>query len=184
MGRFSFRGTSIEGLVVVDRQCIADNRGFFSRFYCASEFADAGCRLDIAQINHTMTRSRGAVRGLHYQLAPHAETKFVSCLQGEVFDVAVDLRRDSPTFLKWHGEILSEHNRASLLIPEGFAHGFQTLCDDCELVYLHSTSHHPGSESAVHLRDPRVGVEWPLPFTEISSRDERHAFLPPDFKGV
>lgn len=161
-----------------------DSRGFLSRFYCAEEFANAGARLQIAQINHTFTRKRGAVRGLHYQLAPHAEMKFVSCIQGEIWDVAVDLRRDSPTFLQWHGEVLSAANRRSLFLPEGFAHGFQALSDNCELIYLHSTAYHPESEGALNTGDPKLGIFWPLPITEISERDREHKMLEQHFQGT
>ena len=111
MLRFNFVQTSLAGLVLVQRKAIEDDRGFLSRFYCADEFRSAGLDKPIAQINHTLTRKKGAVRGLHFQNPPHAETKLVSCLKGEIWDVAIDLRRESPTFLKWHAEILSAKNR-------------------------------------------------------------------------
>ena len=149
MSRFDFIPTPLTGLMLVQRKAIEDHRGFLSRFYCAEEFRAAGIDKPVAQINHTLTRQRGAVRGLHFQHPPHAETKVVSCLKGEILDVAVDLRRDSPTFLHWHGEILSAANRKSLLIPEGYAHGFQTLAEDCELIYLHTSPYHPESEGEV-----------------------------------
>ena len=107
------------------------------------------------QINHTLTGRRGTVRGMHYQRPPHAETKFISCLRGEVFDVAVDLRHDSPTFLRWHAEVLSAENHRTLVVPEGFAHGFQTLAEDCELLYLHTAAFAADSEGALNANDPR-----------------------------
>ncbi len=118
MSRFDFTPMPLAGLLLVQRKAIEDQRGFLSRFYCAEEFRLAGITKPIAQINHTLTRKKGAVRGLHFQHPPYAETKLVSCLKGEIWDVAVDLRRDSPTFLQWHGEILTAANRRSLLIPK------------------------------------------------------------------
>lgn len=184
MARFTLTHTPLTGLVLVQRQRAQDARGFFSRFFCAEELAGAGFVLPIAQINHTFTARCGAVRGLHFQHPPHAEDKFVSCLSGEIFDVAVDLRRGSPTFLHWHAEILSADNRLSLLIPQGFAHGFQTLTDDCELMYLHSRPYAQGAEAALSVRDPRLAIAWPLPFTDISERDANHPLLTDDFTGI
>ncbi|WP_298160274.1 dTDP-4-dehydrorhamnose 3,5-epimerase family protein, partial [Ferrovum sp.] len=141
MSRFDFVVTPLGGLMLVQRRAVEDDRGFLSRFYCSEEFRQAGIDKSVDQINHTLTRKKGAVRGLHFQYPPHAESKLVSCLKGEILDVAVDLRRDSPTFLHWHGEVLSAENRRSLLIPVGFAHGFQALTEDCELIYLHTASY-------------------------------------------
>jgi dTDP-4-dehydrorhamnose 3,5-epimerase len=176
--------TPLPGLVVVQRQRQEDRRGYFSRFFCASEMSSVGFELPIAQINHTSTRRRGSVRGLHFQRPPHAEDKFVSCLRGEVFDVAVDLRRGSPTFLKWHGEILSADNARSLLIPQGFAHGFQTLEDDCELIYLHSRPYAADAEDGLNPIDPTVGIDWPLAFADISERDSSRPRITSDFTGI
>jgi dTDP-4-dehydrorhamnose 3,5-epimerase len=184
MAHFDFISTPLDGLTLVQRTSIEDHRGFLSRFYCADEFREAGFPHSIAQINHTLTHRKGAVRGLHFQYPPHAEDKLVSCLHGEIFDVAVDLRRKSPTFLRWHGVILNAQNRQSLLIPTGFAHGFQTLSEDCELVYLHSAAYHPESEGALNLGDPTLGIAWPLPITEISERDRKHKLIDRDFQGI
>ena len=184
MARFSFLATPIPGLILVERQQREDGRGFLSRLYCAEEFRAIGINAPISQINHTLTRRKGTVRGMHYQLPPHAETKLVSCLHGEIFDVAVDLRRNWPTFLKWHGEILSAANWRSLVIPEGFAHGFQTLSDDCELLYLHTAAYEQTSEATVNARDPRLRITWPIEITEMSDRDRSHPMLSADFSGV
>lgn len=184
MSRFDITDTPLNGLSLVQRTAIEDDRGFFSRFYCAEEFHDAGINSPIAQINHTLTCKKGAVRGLHFQYPPHAETKIVSCLKGEILDVAVDLRHGSPTFLHWHGEILSASNRKSLLIPEGFAHGFQALTEDCELIYLHTAFYRPEAEGALNVADPELGIRWPLPIGDISTRDRNHAFIDNDFQGV
>jgi dTDP-4-dehydrorhamnose 3,5-epimerase len=184
VAQFELLATPLAGLTVVQRQRAGDARGFLSRLYCAEEFAAAGVRAPIAQINQTLTRRRGTVRGLHYQRPPHAETKVVTCLHGEIFDVAVDVRRTSPTFLRWHAEILSPDNQRSLLIPEGFAHGFQALSDDCELLYLHTAAYAPGAEAALHVSDPRLGIRWPLPIAELSDRDRLHPLLDASFEGI
>jgi len=184
MTRFEFLPTTISGLMIIQRKPIEDSRGFFSRLYCAEEYKAAGLQKPIAQINHTLTRKKGAVRGLHFQQPPHTEAKVVSCLKGEIFDVAVDLRKNSATFLKWHAEVLSAHNSQSLLIPEGFAHGFQTLTEDCELLYLHSASFNEESEDAFNATDPRLAISWPLPIKSISERDRNHPFIKNDFAGI
>lgn len=184
MTAFDVTPTPLAGLMLVTRRRRDDARGFFSRFFCTQEMAELGWRLPVAQVNHALTRHSGAVRGLHFQHPPHAEDKFVSCLRGEVFDVAVDLRRGSPTFLKWHAEVLSADNLTSLFIPQGFAHGFQTLSDHCELIYLHSTPYAPAAEGALHVADPALAIAWPLPITDISERDAQHARITPGFPGI
>lgn len=184
MAHFDFIPTPLAGLTLVQRKVIEDHRGFLSRFYCADEFRDGCLNKPIVQINHTLTKNKGAVRGMHFQYPPHAETKLVSCLRGEIFDVAVDLRYGSPTFLQWHGVVLSAQNRRSLLIPEGFAHGFQTLTEDCELIYLHTAAYHPESEGALNLVDPRLAIAWPLSPAEISERDRNHKLIEQEFKGI
>jgi dTDP-4-dehydrorhamnose 3,5-epimerase len=143
-----------------------------------------GFTKQIAQINHTLTRRKGVVRGLHFQYPPHAEMKIVSCLRGEIYDVAVDLRVGSPTFLHWHAEVLSAENRRSLMIPEGFAHGFQALTNDCEIIYLHSTLYQPAAEGALNATDPLLAIAWPLEITEMSDRDRNHPLLSDEFKGI
>lgn len=185
MSRFNIIPTPLEGLKLVERKAIVDNRGFLARFYCAEEFSEAGfVKKPIVQINHTLTRKKGAVRGMHFQHAPHAETKLVSCLKGEIWDVAVDLRRNSPTFLQWHGEILSAANLKSLLIPEGYAHGFQALTADCELIYLHTEPYNADAEGAFNVIDLRLSITWPLPIGELSERDRNHPFVKSDFQGL
>ncbi|MDQ0016168.1 dTDP-4-dehydrorhamnose 3,5-epimerase [Variovorax boronicumulans] len=184
MARFGIDTTPLAGLVCVQRQKLEDARGFFSRFFCAEELAAAGFAGPVAQINHTLTQRRGSVRGLHFQHPPHAEDKLVSCLHGEIFDVAIDLRQGSPTFLHWHGEVLSAGNARSLLIPKGFAHGFQALSDDAELLYLHSTPYAAAAEGALNARDPALAIAWPLAFADVSERDAGHPFLSSDFTGL
>lgn len=169
--RFTFHATPLAGLWWLERKPIRDNRGAFSRFYCADEFAAIGIDAPPVQMNHSTSRQAGTVRGLHFQHAPHAETKIVTCLAGRILDVAVDLRAGSPTFLQWYGAELSAENARSLVIPPGFAHGFQTLEDDSEVFYLVTASYSAAFEDGIGPFDPAVGVDWPLPATEVSARD-------------
>lgn len=184
MSRLVTADFPLAGLKRITRQRLGDARGFLSRLFCAEELAVAGWQKPIVQINHTYTAIRGTVRGMHYQTPPHAEMKLVNCIRGEVFDVAVDLRAGSPTFLQWHAEILSADNGCALMIPEGFAHGFQTLTDDCEMLYLHSAAYAPDAEAGLRVDDPRLGVTWPLPIAELSARDREHPLLTPLFNGM
>jgi dTDP-4-dehydrorhamnose 3,5-epimerase len=184
LSRIAIASAPLAGLKCVMRQPQADARGFLSRLFCVDELAVAGWRKPIAQINHTYTKKLGTVRGMHYQNTPHAEMKLVSCIRGEVFDVVIDLRAGSPTFLKWHAEILSAENGRALLIPEGFAHGFQTLTDGCNMVYLHTASYAPDSQAGIRVDDPLIGITWPLAVAEISLRDREHPLLTPQFKGM
>jgi dTDP-4-dehydrorhamnose 3,5-epimerase len=184
MGQFSIFDTPIADLKVIERKTIGDSRGFLARIYCADQLKSIGWERPVNQINHTVTKKRGTVRGMHFQNPPHAEMKLVSCLRGEIWDVAVDLRKNSPTFLKWHAEKLSSKNSRALLIPEGFAHGFQTLSDDCELIYLHSAAYVREAEAGIHSNDPMLDISWPLEFFEISARDAQHPLLNDRFTGI
>jgi dTDP-4-dehydrorhamnose 3,5-epimerase len=184
MNRFAVLETPIKGLRVIQRAAVGDERGFLSRIFCAEELAFAGWSWPILQINHTLTKVPATVRGMHFQNPPKAEAKLVSCIRGAVWDVAVDIRRDSPTFLKWHAEELSSINRRALLIPPGFAHGFQTLEPDTELLYLHSEPYAPACEGALNPRDPALSIDWPLEISTISEKDSKHTMLTPDFPGV
>jgi dTDP-4-dehydrorhamnose 3,5-epimerase len=184
MSRFDIADTPLGGLKVVQRRILTDERGSLCRLFCAEELEAAGFDAPIAQINHSCTTRRGTVRGLHFQYPPHAEIKMISCLRGEVFDVAVDLRHGSPTFLRWYGKVLTAENRASLVIPRGFAHGFQTLAEDCELLYLHTRAYSSDAEGAVNAQDPSVAIAWPLAIAALSERDRSHPFLDDQFSGV
>lgn len=177
MSRFTVNDLPLAGLKLVKRQRIGDSRGFLSRLFCAEELAAAGWVKPIAQINHTYTAMRGTVRGMHFQHPPHAEMKLVSCIQGEVWDVAVDVRAGSPTFLHWHAERLSADNGRALLIPEGFAHGFQTLTNDAELLYCHSAAYKASAEAGLNPLDARLAITWQLPIIELSARDAAHPLI-------
>lgn len=174
----------LAGLKRVERQRLGDARGFLSRLFCTEELEAAGWVKPIAQINQTITAKRGVVRGLHFQYPPHAEIKLVSCLHGEVWDVVVDVRAGSKTFLRWHAERLSADNGYALLIPEGFAHGFQTLTNDVELLYCHSAPYSRSAEGGINPNDARLAISWPLPVTALSMRDAQHPKLNDHFAGV
>lgn len=176
--------TPISDLWVSDTVVIGDERGAFSRFFCADDLCEAAGMRSIVQINHSRTQAVGAIRGLHFQYPPHAEMKMVRCLRGRVWDVAVDLRKNSPTFLRWHAEELSAVNRRLMIIPEGFAHGFQVLDEESELLYLHTATYTPAAEGGIRHDDPRLGISWPLTVAEISLRDRQHPLLPADFAGI
>lgn len=148
-----------------------------TRLFCEHELSCAGWKSPVAQINQTHTSEKGTIRGMHFQLAPHAEMKLVSCIRGKIWDVVVDVREESPTFLQWHAEIISAENNRSLLIPEGFAHGFQTLEDNVDLVYLHSTPFNPDAQSGLNYADPALAIKWPIPVGEISMRDKTLPFV-------
>lgn len=178
------RETPIGGVVRVDVEPQADARGTFARLFCSLELGTILGSRTIVQINHSLTRAAGAVRGLHFQRPPHAEMKLVRCLRGRIWDVALDLRAGSPTFLEWHAEELSGTNARMLVIPEGCAHGFQALEDNCELLYLHTSPYAPSAEGGVRPDDPRLALPWPLPLRELSERDRRHPPLGPDFAGL
>lgn len=168
MRRFAVTSSKRGGLTRLERQRLGDSRGFLSRLFCAEDLRDAGWFKPIAQINHTHTARRGAVRGMHFQHSPHTEMKLVSCIHGEVWDVAVDLRLGSKTFLQWHAEQLSAENCRALLIPEGFAHGFQALTDDCELLYVNSAAYSPEAEDGLNPQDPALAIKWPLKIAALS----------------
>ena len=184
MSRFNVKATVLAGLSVATRMPIGDSRGYLERMYCAEEMEALLGGRSLMQVNRTYTANVGTVRGMHYQLPPHAETKLVSCLHGEVYDVAVDLRRDSPTFLQWHAERLSAENKRTMVIPEGFAHGLQALTNDCELLYFHTSEFVPSAEGGLDALDVSLGIDWPLPVAERSLRDEQHPPLNEHFQGV
>ena len=184
MSRFEVEDSPIAGVRVLTRSRHGDHRGYLERLYDAEELAELTGDLQVQQVNRTVTKTAGTVRGLHLQLPPHSESKLVSCLQGSAFDVAVDLRGDSPTFLQWFGCKLSDSNGRALLIPEGCAHGIQTLADDCQVLYLHTAPYSPQSEAGLDPRNAAVGITWPRSISSISDRDASEQTDPAFFKGV
>ena len=184
MKRFEMAATPIAGVHVLTRRRLADQRGFLERLYDSFEFDEVLPGCSVQQVNRTYTRLAGTVHGLHLQLPPNQESKIVSCIKGRVFDVAVDLRETSPTFLQWFGCELGETNAKSLLIPPGCAHGVQTLDIDCELLYLHTSLFAPQSEAGLNPLSSLVGIEWPMPISYLSERDMNETSEPCLFKGV
>jgi len=176
--------TLIADLVVAESRAFKDKRGAFVRLFCEKEFSSVNGHRKILQINHSCTEAVGAVRGLHFQHPPHAEMKLVRCLKGKVWDVAVDLRPESPSYKRWYAQELSPQNAYMMVIPEGFAHGFQVLEAGSELLYLHTAFYKPEAEGGVRHDDPTLGITWPLPVTDISERDSSHASTDTSFRGI
>ncbi len=166
------------GAVVIEPERLADGRGFFARSFCAREFEARGMNPHVAQCNISFSPRRGTLRGMHFQRAPHAEAKLVRCTAGALYDVALDLRPGSPTFRRHFAIELSAENRTMLYLPEGFAHGFQTLVDDTEIFYQVSAPYAPEHAGGVRWNDPAFGIAWPLPVTMIAERDDAY----PDFQ--
>ena len=178
------RKLPLEGAFVIEAEPFTDDRGLFARIFCKQELQSILHGKNIVQVNHSMTRQKGVIRGMHFQRSPMVEIKMVKCLRGSVFDVMIDLRSDSSTFLKWHGERLSAENMKMVYIPESFAHGFQTLEANAELLYLHAEFYSPKYEAGVRYNDPKIGIKWPLEVTDISLRDQNHPLLSTEFKGI
>lgn len=184
MGRMTIHPTPLVGLYAIHSTPVGDARGRFTRLFCERELATIRPNLHFTQINLSETCGRGTLRGMHYQTPPAAEAKLIRCLRGRVFDVAVDLRAGSPTFLHWHALELAEDNDCAVFIPEGFAHGFQTLTDEAHLLYMHTAPWAPDNEAGVRHDDPRLAIDWPLPVAALSGRDRGYAFIDDAFAGV
>ena len=179
-----FTETTLKGCYTIGLEPYVDERGWFARTYCKNEFGKIGHTAEWVQLNHSFTRNTGAIRGMHYQLPPFSEIKMVRCIAGAVFDVVVDIRKGSATFLQWFGTELSAVNKKMIYIPVGFAHGFQALSDDCELIYHHSQFYQPGVEGGLRYNDTKLNIKWPLPVANVSERDGSHPFLDENFKGI
>lgn len=179
-----FNETRIKGLYIANIQPSIDERGFFVRSYCNKELEKIGVIKSIKQINHSSTSKIGSIRGMHYQNPPYSEIKMIRCIYGEVFDVVIDIRENSETFLQWHGEYLSSENYKMMIVPEGFAHGFQVIKENSQLLYLHTESYTPESESGILFNDKAVKIKWPLQVTDISNRDLKHNVVTKNFKGI
>jgi len=176
--------TPLEGLMLIETAPIRDERGQFVRVFCETECTGLRPNLHWKQINFSRTAHMGSVRGMHFQYPPAAEAKLIRCLQGRVFDVAVDLRAGSPTFLHWHGIELSEDGPMEFFIPEGFAHGFQALTDNAQLLYLHTAAWDRQYEGALRHDDPVLSIAWPLPVTRVSEKDRNTPLLDDKFTGI
>jgi dTDP-4-dehydrorhamnose 3,5-epimerase len=173
-----FTAAGLEGAFFIDMQPLDDGRGFFARSWCRREFASHGLNSELAQSSVSFNRARGTLRGLHFQAAPHEETKLVRCTRGAIYDVIVDLRMHSGTFMRHIGVVLSADNHRALYVPEGFAHGFLTLSDEAEVLYHISQFYEPAAARGIRWNDPQFGVSWPEPVRVIADRDRTY----PDFQ--
>lgn len=179
-----FNQTKLTGAFTIDVQPFQDNRGFFTRTFCEKEFAEHQLVQHFVQANHSGTHGKGVIRWMHFQHAPHCEVKLVKCVQGAIFDVIVDVRAGSPTFLQWFGAELTAENKRMMYVPAGFAHGFQSLSDYSEITYMVSAFYNKESEGGVKYDDPGVGIEWPLPVSLVSDKDQAIPLIDASFTGV
>ena len=166
-----FHKTTLQDAVLIDLEVRGDSRGIFARTFCAREFEAAGLKTAFVQQNMSVSVEKGTIRGMHRQEQPHAEVKLVRCVRGAILDVIIDLRPDSPTYMKWEWFELSAENRRQLYVPEGFGHGFQALTDNVEVNYLVTGFYTPEAERGVRYNDPAFGILWPLPVTVVSDKD-------------
>jgi dTDP-4-dehydrorhamnose 3,5-epimerase len=180
----NFQETNLKGSYLINLNKKEDKRGFLNRIFCKKILKPILKNKNITQINHTLTKKVGSIRGLHFQYHPHAEIKIVNCFKGKIWDVAVDLRKKSPTFLHYHSEILSDKNLKSFFIPEGFAHGFQTLTPHCEILYFHTANYNLNYEGTINPLDPRISIKWPKPISEMSKKDRNQSDLDENFLGI
>ena len=179
-----FTETKLNGSFIIDLDVFSDERGWFARTYCKKEFKNIGHDKEWVQLNHSYSAKKGTIRGMHFQLMEHKEIKLVRCIAGAVYDVIVDIRKNSPTFMQWIAVELSAANKKMIYIPEGFAHGFQTLTDGAELIYHHSNFYNSEYERGIMFNDEKPGIHWPLKETGMSARDKSHPFIDKDFQGI
>ncbi|WP_431284612.1 dTDP-4-dehydrorhamnose 3,5-epimerase [Humitalea sp. 24SJ18S-53] len=179
-----FHKTPLETARLIELEKRGDARGFFARFFCEKEFAAEGLTTRFVQVNNSLSAKKGTLRGMHYQLPPAAETKLVRCIRGAFWDVIVDLRPDSPSFGKWYGAELSAENRLMMYVPHGFAHGFITLTEDAEALYMVDAFYAPEGERGLRWNDPAIGIQWPIAPEEISDKDQKWPDLDAGFHGL
>ena len=172
-----FRETTLRGAFVIELEKKLDKRGFFSRAFCAREFTEHGLNPNVVQANLSYNNAKGTVRGMHYQVAPASEPKFIRCIRGAIWDVIIDMRPDSPTYLEHFGIELSADNRLALYVPDMFAHGNQALVDNTEMFYFLGEYYTPDAERGVRYNDPAIGIEWPMPVTNVSEKDANWPLL-------
>ncbi|RDU58324.1 dTDP-4-dehydrorhamnose 3,5-epimerase [Helicobacter sp. MIT 99-5507] len=184
MSRFTFVETKIENLFVIEPKQIKDERGYFERYFCKENFKEIGLSKEIVQINHSLTKLKGSIRGMHFQTKPFSEIKIIRCISGSIQDVAVDLRKDSKTFLKHFTITLSKSNNKYLYIPEGFAHGFQALSNNAEILYLTTAPFQSSADSTINPLDKVLNIKWNLDITNISPKDKNAPFIDGNFKGI
>ncbi|QHT69797.1 dTDP-4-dehydrorhamnose 3,5-epimerase [Rhodocytophaga rosea] len=169
-----FTETKLKGAFIVDVKRIEDERGFFGRSWCKKEMEEHGLNSNVVQANVSFNHKKGTLRGMHFQINPYQETKLIRCTKGAIYDVIIDLRKDSPTYKQWIGVELTEDNFRMLYVPEDFAHGFITLKDNTAVTYQVTQFYTPGAEAGIRWNDPTLGIEWPIPVEVISAKDENH----------
>lgn len=179
-----FSELELRGAFLIEPEPFIDNRGSFTRIFCKDELLQIGHNDPIAQINHSRNVEKGIIRGLHFQHPSEAEIKIIKCIKGAIFDVIVDIRKKSSTFLEWYGQTLSEKNMKMMYVPKGFAHGFQTLEPETELIYFSTEPYCPEFEGALRYDDPQIGIHWPLAVSTVSERDQLHPYIGKSFSGV
>lgn len=182
--RMIFTQTPLAGAFIITPDFIEDERGFFARTFCRREFEVNGLNPNLVQCNISFNKQKGTLRGMHYQIAPHAEAKLVRCTVGAIYDVIVDLRSQSPTYRQWIAVELSADSYKMLYLPEGFAHGFQTLTDNVELIYQHSAFYSAGHARGIRFDDPALNISWPLSVSVISERDQNYPLIDANFRGI
>jgi len=178
-----FEETILKGSYILSLQLLSDARGGFARTFCKNEFAQIGHKKEFVQFNHSYNTHKGTLRGMHFQMSPHQEIKLIRCVRGAVLDVIIDLRKDSPTFLQHISVELSAENKKMVYVPENFAHGFQTLQENSELIYHHTQFYTPEAESGLRYDDPALKINWPLPPVMVSDRDKSYKLIDQTFKG-
>ena len=179
-----FNPSPLTGAFTIDVQPFQDSRGFFTRTFCEKEFSENNLVQHFVQANHSGTKGKGVIRGMHFQHAPFCEVKLVKCVQGAIFDVVVDVRAGSPTFLQWFGAELSAENKRMMYVPAGFAHGFQSLTDHAEITYMVSEFYNKESEGGIKFDDTRINIGWPLPVSLVSDKDMKIPLIDETFTGV
>ena len=176
-----FTETKLKGAFLIEVKKLEDDRGFFGRAWCKNEFEEHGLNANICQLNTSLTKKKGTVRGMHYQVDPYQETKFIRCTKGRIYDVIIDLRPDSPTFMQWIGNELSEDNYKMMYVPENFAHGFVVLEDNSEVYYPVTQFYTPGAEAGIRYNDPAFNIQWPVEISLVSEKDMSHPDFDPSF---
>ncbi len=179
-----FIESCLKDLYTIELQPLTDERGFFTRTFCKEKFSSIGFKEEFVQFNHSFNSLKGTIRGMHYQKPPFSETKLIRCIQGSVYDVAIDLRKNSPTYLQYFGVELSAENLKCILIPHGFAHGFQTLEDNTALIYHHSNFYTPNTEGGIRYNDPTINIQWKFPPINVSQRDLNHPLINNNFQAL
>jgi dTDP-4-dehydrorhamnose 3,5-epimerase len=176
--------TPLKGAYTIELEPYQDNRGLFARTFCKKEFQKIGHNKEFVQFNHSATIQKGTIRGMHYQVPPGAEIKLIRCIRGKVYDAIIDIRYQSPTFLKYFAIELDEENMKMIYVPEGFAHGFQTLENNTQLIYHHTQFYNPGHERGIRYNDPAIDIKWPLEPVNITEKDSSYPLIDNNFKGI